>query len=65
MLAGVLGSWKAGRVNCRGYYSTSFVIRGVGMGQWLAGLVGSARLGFVQRQAYLLYGGIVWINVRR
>jgi hypothetical protein len=27
---------------CRGCYSTSFVIRRVGKGQWLAGVVGSA-----------------------
>jgi len=34
---------------CRGCYSTSFVIRGVGKGKWLVGLVVSARPGFVQK----------------
>ena len=32
---------------CRGCYLTVFVMWGVGKGQWLAGVVGLAHLGFV------------------
>jgi len=43
-----LVSWGAGKKNvCR--YSTTFYIRGVGTGELLAGVVSSARAGFVQK----------------